>query len=96
MRVRGECMCRLSQKWCSLKKEKRKKRKNKTQRYYPSTDDGHVWVQGDPPSVICTGGYRYVEHPIRENPSVRMGFVPDHPLIHTDRCRWTEPPIRHP
>jgi hypothetical protein len=65
------------------------------QRSYPSTDDGHGWDQGDPPSVIRNGWYRYLEHPILENPSVRMGFVPDPPLIRTDRCRWSGPPIRH-
>ncbi len=42
---------------------------------------------GDAPETVESGNewYRYLEHPIRENPSVRMGFVPDPPLIRTDR-----------
>ena len=30
----------------------------RSQRYYPSTDDGHGRVQGDPPSVIRNGWCR--------------------------------------
>jgi len=33
---------------------------------YPSTDDGHGWVQGDPPSVIVTDGIG-----ISDTPSVK-------------------------
>jgi hypothetical protein len=39
------------------------------------------------PSSVRTDGYRYLEHPIRENLSVRMGFVPDPHLIREDRYR---------
>ena len=35
------------------------------QKSYPSTDDGHGWVEGDPPSVIRSGWYGWPKPPIR-------------------------------
>jgi hypothetical protein len=42
-----------------------------SQRSYPSTDDGHGWVQGDPPSVIR------MDIGISNTPSVKT-----HPVTH--------------
>ena len=36
-----------------------------SQKSYSSTDDGHGWVQGDPPSVIRNGWYGWSNPPIR-------------------------------
>ena len=83
-----------------------------TQKSYPSTDDGHGWVQGDPPSVIRNGWYGWPKPPIRHPSSVTDGFVyffvfswykpirTDGLDTYTIRTGWYKclgnPPIRQP
>ncbi len=84
----------------SQKKEKRKKIEEgkkktdhkKAQKSYPS-DDGHGWVQGDPPSVIRSGRYGWPKPP---SVIVTDGIGGSNPNPSTVTVGTVTVPIRRP